>query len=46
MCLYDERYAGAGIHGFIESAWVFLEKFRKVTRVPWTYLSFSGSNII
>ena len=42
MCLYDERYAATGIHGFIcifESAWVFLDKFREVTRVPWTYLS-------
>ena len=45
MCLYDEHDTGTGIHALISClvcAWVFLDMFRKVTRVPWTSLALSG----
>ena len=42
MCSYDEHDTDTGIHVLIHilvCAWVFLDMFRKVTRVPKTYLS-------
>ena len=39
-------YGYSRLYLYFESAWVFLDKFRKVLRVPWTYLSFSRSDRI
>ena len=40
------EYGYSRLYFYFESAWVLLDKFRKVARVPWTYLSFIGSNRI
>ena len=39
-------YGYSRLYLYFESAWVFLDMFRKVTCVPWAYLSLIGSNKI
>ena len=40
------KYGNPRLYLYFESSWVFLDKFRKETRVPWTYLALIGSDRI